>query len=287
MMNKIERLGRLPKPLLLSVGFIFVLLLGVIDYLTGRELSFSIFYLIPICMVAWFTHRRNGIMISVASAVIWFIAEVASGPPYAYPYIPYWNVATRFGFFLIVNHMLSALKSTLEREREMARTDSLTGVANGRAFYELSKIEINKARRYGRPFTTMYIDLDNFKMVNDSFGHSIGDALLRSVAGTIQKNIRVTDVVARLGGDEFVVLLPETSGEAAQVVVKKLQQRLLSTMKENGWPVTFSIGAITFVDLPESVDEMLQKTDRLMYSAKKSGRNRIIHEVTGEPLRIS
>ena len=282
-MNLIERLGRLSKPILLSVGFIFVLLLGVIDYLTGREISFAIFYLIPICLVAWFTNRRNGIMISVASAVTWFLAETMSGPAYSHFYVPYWNVATRFSFFLIVNHMLSALKSTLERERELARTDSLTEVANGRAFYELSKMEINKARRYGRPVTTMYIDLDNFKMVNDTFGHSIGDALLRSVAGTIQKNIRVTDVVARLGGDEFVILLPETSGEAAQVVVNKLQQRLLSAMKENGWPVTFSIGAITFIDPPESVDEMIQKTDRLMYAAKKNGRNRIVHEVSSEP----
>src|ERR1044071_9076017 len=105
MMNQIERLGRLSKPILLTVGFISVLLLGIFDYLTGRDISFSIFYLIPICMVAWFSNRRNGIMISFASAVTWFLADVTSGPAYEHAFVPYWNVTTRIGFFLIVNHM--------------------------------------------------------------------------------------------------------------------------------------------------------------------------------------
>jgi len=172
-----------------------------------------------------------------------------------------------------------ALKNGLEREKALARTDSLTQIANRRAFYELASTEINRAHRYKRPFTIVSMDLDNFKIVNDRFGHKIGDTLLCSVANTIQKNIRATDVVARLGGDEFTVLLPEIGAESARVVAHKLQKELLDTMQTNEWPVTFSMGVVTFNSAPATVDEMLKKADTLMYSAKQSGKNIIKQEV--------
>jgi diguanylate cyclase (GGDEF)-like protein len=124
-----------------------------------------------------------------------------------------------------------------------------------------------------------YIDLDNFKTVNDTYGHLIGDSLLRLVADTIRNNIRTTDVLARLGGDEFVVLLPETDFEQSEIVINKVQTQLLDEMKKNNWPVTFSIGAVTFLTPPESVDEMIKKADNLMYSAKKNGKNTKKREV--------
>jgi len=149
-------------------------------------------------------------MISIASAITWLIADFTSGHIYSHSAIPYWNMSVRLGTFLIITFLLSTLKSALEHEKELARTDSLTGIANRRYFIELANMEINRACRYKHPFTIVHIDLDNLKAVNDRFGHSTGDTVLRLVVNTIQNNIRATDIVARLGGDEFVILLPET-----------------------------------------------------------------------------
>jgi len=127
-----------------------------------------------------------------------------------------------------------------------------------------------------------YMDIDNFKGVNDRFGHQTGNNLLRLVAHRIKANVREVDTVARLGGDEFAILLTETGSESAQAVFRKLQKDLLEAMQENKWPVTFSMGAVTFMRPPIDVEEMIKKADELMYMAKKSGKNTIKHEVLEE-----
>jgi predicted signal transduction protein with EAL and GGDEF domain len=199
-----EYLYKQSKGHLIALGLAIVALVGAIDHLTGPELFVSIFYLFPIFLVTWLTERWIGVTISIASAITWLITDFTAGHIYAHPAIPYWNMGVRLSTFLIITFLLSAFKKGIEHEKELARTDSLTGVANRRYFFELADMEINRARRYKHPFTVVWIDLDNFKTVNDHFGHSTGDALLRSVANTLQKNIRATDIVARLGGDEFV-----------------------------------------------------------------------------------
>jgi diguanylate cyclase (GGDEF)-like protein len=181
------------------------------------------------------------------------------------------------GFFLLVNYTVSSLKTSLERERDMARTDYLTRVANSRYFSEVASQEIKRAGRYQHPFTVAYLDIDDFKQVNDRWGHSTGDELLGLVAHTIRNNIRSTDAVARLGGDEFALLLPETGYDAAAVVVQKVYLSLLAAMGGKAWPVTFSIGVVTFRTPPDSVDGMLKVADAFMYSVKHSGKNRIKH----------
>jgi len=168
------------------------------------------------------------------------------------------------------------LKLALKREKDDARADFLTHVANRRAFYEAASTESTRARRYHRPLTLLYIDLDNFKQVNDSLGHDVGDELLVHVATTLRSNVRTTDVVARLGGDEFTLLLPETDHNAASVVAEKLRTRLLDSMQAKKWPVTFSIGLASFAPPPASVDEMIKRADEAMYSAKLRGKNSVV-----------
>ena len=167
------------------------------------------------------------------------------------------------------------LKMALEREKDDARIDFLTRIPNRRSFYEIASREANRARRYKRPLTVAYIDLDNFKEVNDSRGHDVGDDLLIEVAATLRTNIRGTDAVARLGGDEFALLLTETGEEPGAMVVQKLHERLLESMRQREWPVTFSIGLITFGYPPHSVDEMVRRADEAMYAAKLQGKNSV------------
>lgn len=280
-MNVKEYLDKQSKWHLITLGFAIVVLVGVIDHITGPELFVSIFYLLPIFLVTWFTERWMGVTISIVSAITWLITDFTAGHAYSYPAIPYWNMIVRLGTFLIMTLILSALKKALEHEKELARTDPLTGVANGRYFITLAEMEINRARRYKHSFTVVYIDLDNFKTVNDHFGHSTGDALLRSVAHTIRNNIRATDIVGRLGGDEFAILLPETGPEPAEVITHKVQKVNLDVMQKNEWPVTFSIGVVTFLGPPSTVDEMLKISDGVMYAAKKTNKNAIKYEIFG------
>jgi diguanylate cyclase (GGDEF)-like protein len=262
-------------------GLGLIVALGIVDYLAAPELDFSIFYLIPVSLIAWLGGEWLGVAASVLSALAWLVDDVASGQIHSNYLAACWNVATRLGFFLVASWSLSALRKTLRREQALARTDPMTGAINKRFFYDLAQMEINRSRRYRRPLTVVYIDLDNFKAVNDLFGHSTGDQALRVVVSHAQRHLRKTDLVARLGGDEFAFLLPETGQTAAQTAITKLHSILLDEMQRNGWPVTFSIGVLTCVDAPDTVEDMLKMADDLMYSVKNNWKNAIgysIHE---------
>ena len=268
-------LEKLSKPAWVIAGLSLIVVVGVIDFLIGYEVAFSLFYLVPISLVTWFAGTRLGVAASITSALVWHIADVASGNP-ATPFVNYWNTGIRLSFFVIVLALLSALKTALQREEALSRIDYLTGAVNRRFFLELAQKEIDRSRRYKHPFTVAYIDLDNFKTVNDQFGHSTGDEVLRIVVSTARKQLRSTDVIARLGGDEFALLLPETGQEGAQIVVAKIQRNLLHEMRKNGWSVTFSIGVLTCViRMPNTSDELIKMADELMYSVKNNGKNSI------------
>ncbi len=175
----------------------------------------------------------------------------------------------------------SRLKSLLTKEHELARVDPLTTVPNRRAFYEVLDKERVRSRRYRRPFTIAYLDLDNFKKVNDSLGHAVGDELLVQVAAGLISNLRASDYVGRLGGDEFAVLLPETDATAAKLVLCKLRLRLLEKMKAHSWQVTFSIGAATFLDPPDSLDVVIRLADETMYAIKAHGKDNVSVALVG------
>jgi len=174
------------------------------------------------------------------------------------------------------------LRLSLRREHELARIDPLTSVPNRRAFYEVLQRERHRLERNGRPLTLAYIDLDNFKEVNDGFGHKAGDSVLTAVASVMARSLRKADVVARLGGDEFAIMLPETNADAARQVVTKLHMRLMEAMKENGLPITFSIGSVTFTGALGTVEDLLQKADELMYAVKIHGKSNVRFEVVSE-----
>jgi len=264
-----------------TLGLCLVGGLGLLDYATGPELSFEFFFLIPVSLVVWFAGRRAGVLIAALSAISWFAADTAAQPAALASPIPYWNALMKLGFLLAVAWILPALKKEWEQEKESARTDYLTKAANKRSFETAARLELERAQRYHRPFSVVYLDVDKFKFVNDRYGHSAGDTLLRVVAQTIQSKIRLSDLVARVGGDEFALLLPETQSDPAQIVVRRLQKFLQDAVQKNEWPVSFSFGVATYLRPPESVEEMLKKADSLMYTAKKSGGNAVHHEVVG------
>lgn len=276
-----KNLDKIPKTVITVIGILLVMLLGAVDHLTGYEISFSIFYLLPVALVSWFDKRSHAVIVSILSAATWLWADISAGNTFSLPAIPAWNSIMRLGFFLITVFSLSEIKKLLEKEQTFARIDFLTGVANSRAFKEIAKMEIDRSARFGRPFTIAYIDIDNFKQVNDMLGHSQGDNLLQSVAKTIKDNLRSIDIVSRLGGDEFAILFSETNEENAKTAINKVKTELLNSIKDNNLSVTFSIGAVTCYKSCD-LDELIKEADNLMYTVKESGKNRIeykTHEI--------
>jgi diguanylate cyclase (GGDEF)-like protein len=167
------------------------------------------------------------------------------------------------------------LEQALSREKELARIDFLTQLCNRRAFFELGEVELARLRRHQRAVTMAYIDLDNFKGINDKLGHETGDSLLLAVTQILKSNLRSTDVIARLGGDEFAVLLPETTAEVASALMQKLRGLLNAEMQKQRWAVTFCIGLVTHASPPPSFDRLIQEADELMYNAKRAGKDRV------------
>jgi diguanylate cyclase (GGDEF)-like protein len=151
--------------------------------------------------------------------------------------------------------------------------DGLTGALNSREFYRQVELELLQAARHQRAVSIAYLDLDNFKQVNDNFGHNSGDELLRAVADCIRTNLRRTDLLARMGGDEFAIFLPETDTQAVEAVVAKIRLNLKLAMQGREYPVTFSLGAISFGQAPGSVDDILRQADLLMYTVKAAGKD--------------
>jgi diguanylate cyclase (GGDEF)-like protein len=269
--------------LLLILSFLLVLFWAWVDFRMGTEVAMSAFYLIPIVLAAWFVHESAGIAVSILGAgLATYNTEVLSGLIYRNFWIGVWAALSRLFFFLVTVWLTGRLRRNMESIRRMAMTDSLTGVYNARAFFDFLQKEVERSRRYQRPLSLMYLDLDNFKSINDTLGHQAGNSVLGGVAGTLKASVRLTDIVARLGGDEFVVLLPETGSDSARTIVERARENVVRDMSTRGWPLTFSAGVTTCWKDFCSADEMIRTADDLMYRVKRSGKNGILYNVSTE-----
>jgi diguanylate cyclase (GGDEF)-like protein len=272
----VRALERMPALLRETIAYVILAAVFLADLTSGPRFSMQFFYLVPITFLAWFEGRLSALIIGVVAAgavlgvSLWNVAQGGSALQ-----VPAWNAGVAAAIFVSFALALSTLRSALRRLGELSHTDPLTEISNRRSFLETAGTELSRARRTGHAFSLMYIDLDNFKHVNDTFGHQAGDSLLHTIGAELRSATRGTDVVARLGGDEFAVLLPETDGEGAADAAAKVRSRLHACMNLGGWPVTFSIGVVSCNRLPESVDLVMEAADRLMYSVKKSGKNGI------------
>jgi diguanylate cyclase (GGDEF)-like protein len=258
-------------------GLLLVVIIALFDYGTGPYLSFGIFYLIPVAICAWWSGFAPGIIIALGGAIAWHIVDSIENP--LIPAVAgIWNGIVRFGTLVLTSSLISRLHTAVLREHLLATTDPLTGAANGRTFYAKAQLECDRTRRACRHLSIAYFDIDDFKLLNDRFGHTTGDAALKHVVKTIHLHLRSSDLLARLGGDEFALLMPETESEGAIALLNRVQTVLAQEMARNGWPITLSVGAITFASVSKDVDLMIQQVDALMYRAKKNGKGRVEHK---------
>jgi diguanylate cyclase (GGDEF)-like protein len=275
-------MARLSSPLIIISASLLIMVLGYIDLITGNEMSFSIFYIIPIGYAAWRIGGMVGTALALLSAVAWLVADIMSGHVYSAGWLLFWNASVRFSIFIIVVYLLIRIKRQLRFEESLADQDPLTGLNNRRAFFEQCDMALARLNRYDEIVTLAYIDLDSFKLINDTKGHEEGDNLLVEVANCIRDNTRSSDIQARLGGDEFACLFPRAGWNEGEALVRKLHNELNELFDSHEWPVTSSLGALTIDQPAGSAKELINRVDMLMYSVKRSRKNAVLHKKWSE-----
>lgn len=171
------------------------------------------------------------------------------------------------------------LTEALARERHLASVDMLTGLLNRRVLFERFNAEIDRSRRYNAPLSLALIDLDHFKVINDTFGHAAGDAVLSSVGEIINSSIRSSDIAGRYGGEELCIVLPQTTAEGAYALaesLRKLIEESVLTVDSKNITVTASIGVATWKTDCKDAQQILAAADEALYNAKRDGRNKTV-----------
>jgi len=266
-----------------SASLALVLLIGWLDSVTGPDIGFSLFYLVPIAFSAWWGGRTSTVAVAVLAAASWLVADLSwrENETAVAISISFWNAFTRLVIFVSEGVFIAVLKEDreklrrlAERESVLARTDSNTALPNTRAFLERAQVELQR----GVPLAVLYIDLDNFKVFNDRLGHAAGDDILVEVARILRETVPDTDVAARIGGDEFAVLL---CCEVDDLRVRRISsaiaeriQAIAAAYEDIGFGAT--IGVAFFDRPPETAEELLRTADDAMYRGKSLGKGRVI-----------
>ncbi|MHB2016621.1 MAG: GGDEF domain-containing protein [Candidatus Xenobia bacterium] len=261
--------------MVVSIAVGAVCCLAAVRQLLAPDLAIDALYLIPVALVTWVAGVGSGRWLTLLSVGTSVIADLNGHAQWSRPAVIWVNCAIQLLLCSASTEVLAALARALDRERGLARVDPLTGLVNRREFEDVAQAEFVRSHRYGRRFTIVYIDLDNFKWVNDNLGHAAGDRVLKMVGTVLKNSLRDTDCEARLGGDEFALLLSETDLTNGLLTMNRVQRHLLSSMEDENWPITFSIGLVSFIHPPSSLADVLCAADSLMYQVKHSSKNGI------------
>src|SRR6267378_3563240 len=242
---------------------------------TPPEIRLGILYIVPVLLATWTEGLAWGlgfavVTIGLREVVAW--DQLPAGTPLLWRLV---NAVTYVVVLAVGMAGLQRLRHIQQQLSRLATHDPLTGLVNARSFAARLTQELDRNRRYPRPLALLYLDLDDFKVINDSHGHQTGDAVLRLVADAMRSSMRQADIVGRLGGDEFAVLMPETDPPLADAAAHRLAAGLRTVFK--GTPtVTASIGVVSCTVSDANTDELLRRGDQAMYEAKRAGKDRVV-----------
>lgn len=255
-----------------ALGALGVLVTGVFDHWIGFDVRVFPLYFASITYVAWWCSRRAAIGLAFLASLVWAYANWSTGLRYPGAWIWPMNIMSQFVAFGLIGYLVADVRRSLRAEQEVSRRDALTGLLNRRALYADGERLVAAAGRRRQGVVVVYLDLDNFKEVNDSRGHEAGDQVLTDVARALLGAAQKGGLVARLGGDEFAAIFEASSAEAAQRQAEALHEALLARLREGGWPVGASLGALYLRTAPPAVTVLLREADRLMYEVKARGK---------------
>lgn len=251
---------------------------GLAELQTAAEVAFTLAYLLPVALAAWHLGVFGGCVLAAAATAIALVVDPLVHRPASHPAIHAANVLVQLVVFTSFALLFAHLRRLLDRERELATTDPLTGLQNRRTFHEVAEREVERLRRFGGVFSIAYLDVDGFKVINDRLGHRAGDEVLVAIARSLESSVRAVDCVARIGGDEFALLLPGTNAEGAATVLGKLAAHLETAEWNRAFRVRCSVGCLTVEDPSIDVDAVVARADALMYAVKAQGRGGLRHE---------
>jgi diguanylate cyclase (GGDEF)-like protein len=272
------------RPVLLYVVALGLIgLVAFADFLTGDEVLLYVFQLAPVAILAWCAGLYAGLagtVVATGAVLVTYVA-LAGGQLRT---LQIWQAAVTLTTNGVVAWVVTRLKQSrlrvlglLETERRSAREDPLTGLASVRAFRERLRLEVDRMRRHATPLSLLFLDLDDFKHVNDQRGHGAGDETLSRVGRLLHALTRKIDLCGRVGGDEFAVLMPETGSDDAIAVANRVREGVVKPFAEGGAGIGVSVGVGTFLTPPLDEQIPMDRCDRLMYEAKKAGKNRVEH----------
>lgn len=263
----------------ICLTLILLVLAGACDFFLPPSFSLSFLYAIPVLFMAWYFGPVIAGLMMILTGSLWVTIEFLTKANNLPLPVVLWNTFMQLVLMASFAYLVLRLRHMIEQNHETARRDTVTGLSNSRTFYEIAEIEVMRAKRYGHPISLAFIDLDDFKLINERYGHPVGDRLLAEFAHLAFSIFRRTDTVARIGGDEFVILMPETNQDESKAPIEKLRQSMDTVMKENNWPITLSIGVYTFLTMPNNLQVMITFADSLMCQVKLSGKNQVAYEI--------
>ena len=280
---------------LVITGFIVLILFRRATGSFGISIGYLYIFLVVIAGL-WFG-VKGGVGAALVTIAI-HLLEVA-----AYKHFPHWELASsgllfRFSAFIFAGFSIGYFSQLEERHKKQlnyhARYDGLTGCTNYHFTMELAERELARARRYERELTTVIIDIDGFKEINDSYGHLIGNQVLKVFGETLRTSVREVDVVGRYGGDEFLITLPDTSPQHAEIMLQRIKEKL-SQVRVNlpdsdtarMLPISFSAGVAASTSHGENINDLLKVADKALYQAKKEGKTRFfVQHLPGTVMKL-
>ena len=243
-------------------------------------------YIFGIALYSWMTGNRSArffLLGAISGLIGAFVTALTVMSIIPYSYITY--KANDFGMYIDVVLLSIALADRMKitqekklRAEKEAQTDILTGLQNRRAYYEISSREYQRLLRYHRDFSVIMVDIDDFKEINDNYGHHEGDSVLKSIAFIIKENIRENDYAFRLGGDEFLILLPETNEEKAYHLAERMRSEIENIKLQSTtytYRISSSFGISQFIENDVNLEAVAKRADEALYQVKNSGKNRV------------
>jgi diguanylate cyclase (GGDEF)-like protein len=265
----------------LSVYFVCCLLIGLIaffDLATPLGIAIGVLYVVVVLLSFWSPTTKFTYAVAMISSVL-IVGVFLYKPPVAEMWKVVFNRSLSLFVIWVTTFLGMEIKGTEQKLLEMATHDFLTGLLNRREMFNRLSLEVSRVNRTNEPLSVIMIDIDHFKNVNDTYGHTSGDMVLIEIARRLREGMRHYDLICRYGGEEFLVVAPETTVQRAHELAERLRmlvsEHLLDVEATPPISITISAG-VTQLVAGESVEEMLSRSDTALYRAKELGRNRVV-----------
>lgn len=272
-----SHLKRLAIPGAVSQGyvaigsFLAIALIFAMDIMTDATIQMHMLYIFPLVMISFHCERKNLVYLAVILSLVLQGATLMS-----YTAFPVYSSLV-IAILVLPSNILIAYVSRIARSNFMevghlASFDGLTGLRNRLSFESLTEMEIARQKRNGGVFSFAFIDIDNLKALNEARGHEAGDGALKLLANIMRDHVRQTDTAARLGGDEFAILMPNTGEAGCELFCKQLSVKIATLMENASYPISTSIGYVTFNQAPGALSEVFNRAESAMHASQERGK---------------